>query len=392
MLDLFYSSFYVSPQVRLAGVTLRNHSNEIVEQATLSHHYSINGTPKMFLDSVSCLSSGETSFTYNSPNYLPKNDTNNTDWWGWWNSDYFSWSYYKTSGISLYSQFVNDGFKRPNYKRTLTGSLSCITFPTGGTCSIEYEQNTVSKRIYYEFGIEPYLANSPSSFSVGGIRVRSIVENDGISQRTTTFSYDKEDGSSSGMLLQMPLLAVGTTLTYSNYMHTAICNFVSFSSGDMASLPSENTVTYSHVQKHLPDGSREEYVFHSYEDYPDLYLNNYNASFLEKKVSGDSDYYTYGNGYSNNNNFVIGICAPIVRNLSCMRGKLESELFYSADNTLKLRKDHYYGVTEVSQTGMSWYNNITNFTGTTSYLLQPQILYDTVYEYLEDGSYVSTTS
>ena len=229
----------------LQSMRVLNKDGDTVEEFTFVHHEHPSGTPKLFLDSVSSRRGGTHSFSYNLSGYtLPKNDTQGTDHWGFWNGASISdlrdhltectetvaipahdeyvtdidstWVIHvpatmvKGHSTHLYDQTV-DNAKEASFSYSKCGALTQITYPTGGTTSIEYEPNIVRRRLNHHEGstaitLEPAdSSNVNATWTVGGVRVKSLTDNDaaGVS-RKTSFSYTDTQNRASGILMSMP--------------------------------------------------------------------------------------------------------------------------------------------------------------------------------------------
>jgi hypothetical protein len=84
------------------------------------------------------------------------------------------------------------------------GLLKKVSFPTKGYLEIEYEEHQYGKRLIGAESFGEIINKKPGI--TGGARVKELIEkdqDDKIAQRRS-FSYFKEDGTSSGMLLDVP--------------------------------------------------------------------------------------------------------------------------------------------------------------------------------------------
>ena len=269
-----------SPSRRLNRITVHNASGDLVDSLVLSHKYAQSGTPKMFLKSVSSLRSGTYSFEYYDAYTFPKQDHLGYDHWGYWNgkgnTDIHTClatdqaTGYPVTG--LYAQMATTQ-KNPDPAYSLCGALQKITYPTGGTSSVEYEGNTVSSRIQDDRS-QAYC----TPYAVGGLRVSRIVDRTGEGRADTTqFRYsDPSNCQTSGMLRQMPRHSFrqdawlsgttsedgGTTLnSYSKHAPS-----VSYSNRGFFCGPRDHFIGYRYVTQVHPDGSGTRTHFQSAED------------------------------------------------------------------------------------------------------------------------------
>lgn len=146
---------------------------------------------------------------------LPPPGSNSIDAWGYYNgknnTSLFPKTYvypnesvanrYRLEPIPNYAGTVValDGADRSvgNYSITI-GSLSTITYPSGGSATIMYEPNS-----YYD-------EVAQRSFRGGGLRVLYTVYFDGMNQQNNIikrFTYEEAPGQSSGRLLHRPVFA-----------------------------------------------------------------------------------------------------------------------------------------------------------------------------------------
>lgn len=168
-------------------------------------------------------------FDYQSPNSLPKKNTKDVDFWGFYNGAnntvrYTSIEFNSTfCGIqdAEYNQIgeIIGAKKGSNFNFGKIGSLSKITYPTGGYTTFEYESNTVrlslnsnsslyTPETYYylmdgnlETGY-PLTSSTNSSiktFKVGGLRVKKVVSFDKNNQKLLEKSYHYESSENSSV-------------------------------------------------------------------------------------------------------------------------------------------------------------------------------------------------
>ena len=151
-----------------------SHTGELLRDYSLNYTFS-NDTSRMFLTSVSSSFDNKFSFEYDNLNSLPKRLSCAQDHWGFYNgatgntsiititredSLQFKTLFPSSALESLFpSAKINN--RNPVYPYSQRGMLAKITFPTGGTTSINYEQNY-------------YLNNSDTIF-VGGVRVKRLI-------------------------------------------------------------------------------------------------------------------------------------------------------------------------------------------------------------------------
>ncbi|MEO9869441.1 hypothetical protein [Ekhidna sp.] len=152
------------------------------------------------------------TFSYSSTNNLPSKETQEFDWWGYYNgkdpngwlfpphSDYTSsWAHNTTTGF----------YRSPDSNYSIKGVLNRITYPTGGYTQYIYEPNDVQLRdnSIYEWEDSPELTpNGPKrNVEIGGLRISKVKDYDIDGTLTKTHEYNYTDANdtnlSSGLLL-----------------------------------------------------------------------------------------------------------------------------------------------------------------------------------------------
>ncbi|WP_160137694.1 hypothetical protein [Chryseobacterium sp. c4a] len=129
-------------------------------------------------------------FEYN-PRKLPNRHSNSVDYWGYYN------------GRPNYKNIFDNVSDRNVYAEAAeAGILTKITYPTGGTESFYYENNSSLIPNH----LMPYIYPAPSSnnFVGGGRRILRIETNDNTKITKRKFNYNLEGGVTSGKLLGIP--------------------------------------------------------------------------------------------------------------------------------------------------------------------------------------------
>lgn len=335
---------------RLSHIAVTN-GTETVEQFFLNHIYKGNSlSHKMFLSTVTSTKSGKHSFDYNEPVLLsfPLNDTSATDHWGYsraTGSDSFHGVFDLTNG-SLYDQMLTNS-KEPDLDFTNRYGLTKITYPTGGRTEIEYEPNDVSSVLDREYGQFPVLIDT-SSITPGGVRVRKIKNISMEYRDSVTFDYVSHYGEStqksSGILLYMPRYTV--SLYYGYHYHSrepifqqpthieAECELTGYTLEGSFENSRNTMIGYSDVVAIYSDGSRTDYSFYDYHDYPDVfYGNNGTVNWLTKTYAGTRDYVM---PFSSSD--VINTARMILPPSECrnnIRGRLKKKTEHSGNRILE---------------------------------------------------------
>lgn len=295
---------------RLSRIAVRNADASLADEYTLSHSYATSGTPKLFLSSVSGMKSGRYEFSYNTQGItFPKNNTRACDHWGYWNGRnitdirahlrtsawFFNSSELRPVSNHLYDQMLDgDNCKDPVFEKAKAGALTSVVYPTGGRSDIEYEANTVTRRInVYNGGTSPspVLENCATENEVGGVRVARITNSssDGSISDTTSYSY------SGGILQQMPKYSEKvsyTHLCYSSHEAQGIgcvmtVNAMGFNNCCGFLLCRDFHVGYPEVAITHQDQSRTVHRFLSAADYLDIHSSG--TSWM-KRVYCNDDY------------------------------------------------------------------------------------------------------
>jgi hypothetical protein len=126
------------------------------------------------------------------PGYFDEYDQ--TDHWGFFNAN-TDFKYADINDPINQSNYFNHKQPSTNINVLNAGSLKKIFYPTGGSTEFVYEPHTIYK---YK------TVNNDGSFSlsdhnnqkVGGLRIKNIVNNDGIQTSTKSYSYEWNSGSS----------------------------------------------------------------------------------------------------------------------------------------------------------------------------------------------------
>ncbi len=159
-------------------------------------------------------------FTYNlgnannSTDYIPARFSYFHDHWGYSNIAWFTWQpnndFGNSDPVSVcyswgdYKLQIDDPItkRQPVDKQAQNGILNSIKYPTGGTLTFEYEQNTANY--------------NGANVLMGGVRVKKTTLNDAISQANDVvmdYSYVKADGNSSGWGFEPSIYTESTDAT-----------------------------------------------------------------------------------------------------------------------------------------------------------------------------------
>lgn len=356
----------------LSNIRVYNYNGTTLRYLSFTKSYDYTDGHKMFLTGVDMGGMGKYAFSYNTYCNAPKNDTYQTDHWGFWNSATHDIDYEgcllngSTTYPGLYSQ-LPDSIKQADPLRTQFGALTHIQYPTGGSTDITYEQN----RVRYVFdrgqGYAPEFHYPGASYVPGGCRVKRLINRSEELTDTVTFTYNANAaGESSGTLSAMPRYFLGVAATHRvltfhrptpffnqipySYPNGIDYSFQTYTFSFEADfkMPRGAVVGYSHVQESHSNGSRILYVYSSEQDYPDHY-----APTL---IDYETDYLTYWYRFIlSPNDFIVpnqnlGFSAqdyacmllPPLQDYSCLRGHLISRQEYDADGHLVISDSYEY--------------------------------------------------
>ena len=317
----------------------------LADSASFTYESASLGTPKTFLRSVTGMKTGTHAFDYALDGFtLPKNDTQGTDHWGYWNGSVISdlrkhlteteWMFpvqhdesepiavptpgadttyifnhqdtavVRRCAAHLYDQMI-DSVKEADPSFAICGALTRIRYPHGGKTVVEYEPNRVTRRMNVratdpDRSLEPVDSlDAAADWIVGGVRVRSLVDSTGIGHcDTTRFVYGDPDanGRGSGILMTMPKYTEAAQYTirvYSLFASQGLSGVadvyaIGFNNCCGFVLTRDPHVVYPAVTVIHPDGSSTEHRFTSVTD---LGLGDcYSAGWsVTKHILGKSD-------------------------------------------------------------------------------------------------------
>jgi hypothetical protein len=148
-------------------------------------------------------------FRYNAQALPPRLPSYGVDMWGYYNGVKTT----DASGNPTERRYINGyrgntidhpgGVRLPKLKYAAAKSLDEIILPTGGTVKFIYELHTSSSMATENnYRIQSF-------DSIGGLRVKQLLYNDGTGQNNTrkkTFVYSNDNGSSSGVMVNSPIM------------------------------------------------------------------------------------------------------------------------------------------------------------------------------------------
>ena len=376
--------YKASNSLMLTGISVTNEDDDTVENAVITHSFASSGTPKMFLNSVTTMRGGKHSFDYNvSGVFFPHNDTRSTDHWGWWNGQQAQdIRNIVTFSGSRYNQ-ISGSSKNPSFSYSSAGALTKITYPTGGTTSIEYEGNSAAECLDEEGVI--YTPNS-GSFAVGGVRVKKLSDKESVNATAKETSYTYADG----FLFHMPRYCMQVSIPYICLItgNTSSISFTAtaYNSDSNYSVCRDGIIGYGTVTSTSPDGSKTVTQFSSYSgSTADSYQESGTYDLITKRgVISHKDMIDCGSESSGG----VYVAMP-VSDRKNMRGMPLTVSVYHADNSLRKKTEYTYSSDVV---GLNWiyYNNLDSFVRTSWECRSPLLSAETVKDYTSDGSYRTT--
>lgn len=142
------------------------------------------------------------TFDYLFPNDVPRRFSFGRDHWGFSNGIKTNQDLYPPMTTSTGNNYGNFSANRESVWPAMSaGTLSKITYPTGGSTSFEFEPNTVAIEAI------PGVSASKVNKTVGGLRINKITQFDPVSQtnKITNFSYLVPNSTlTSGILFSRP--------------------------------------------------------------------------------------------------------------------------------------------------------------------------------------------
>lgn len=146
----------------LESVVVRSENNSYYKKLVFHHHYAQSmGAPgeynpaykeyyRLVLDSISLMDNGATAinkykFDYASPDQLPNRMSFSQDYWGYFNganngNDFVPPAFHNF-GLWSNPVYVPGANRNPSESYSKNGTLTSITYPTGGTTTFTYEGN-----------------------------------------------------------------------------------------------------------------------------------------------------------------------------------------------------------------------------------------------------------
>lgn len=353
-----------------------------------------NSGKRPFLTKVKLNNLDYYNLEYYGINNLPPTTTKSIDHWGFWNQNDDTQSLVPNGAQDAngdikknLTQYGYIGQEREPSNTQELGMLKKIFFPTGGYSEFVYEKHDYAKFLFRtsQSNFLPTLVNQ-SGFA-GGSRIKEIIDFDGTNSVTRRFEYKKENGESSGVLMDFPryyYIVAGENPQGSKR------RFATWKQYGFNSNSRENThITYSRIVERLSDNSKIINHFTNYESHPDR-SSNADIKVISAKTLNNDLSHPLDNYFTNLNiplyqNYV-GIALSdqsIERGKLIKQEKLNENNFKVEETTYKYNEnpDKYNRfITNVFSTGGIWIQSVKIY-GYSNYLTEKKVK-----QFFEDGS------
>ncbi len=245
--------------------------------------------PILFLKDIRVSGEGAYTMTYNSEDSIfPCQGTSSMDHWGYLNDETGNYNIrslipaLKIDDSTGLQTIIKERSKRePNFNAAVKGTLSRITYPTGGYTCFEYEPHQCSHQLVRDLTNPTYVIKTANDEAVGGVRIREIIDNPQSSEpRRKTYTYETA-GRSSGILMRSPMY-------YQSFGYGATPNghygYATKSSETLYPYTLDAShICYSDVTETLSNGAVTKYHFSSYLDpeCTDLFVSETEEEILQ---------------------------------------------------------------------------------------------------------------
>lgn len=284
--DLLTTSFIGPPS--LTGINVSYAGNNIKTGAFT--YRTDNDGKRRLLQKIDISGEGSYSFEYNNATALPPYGSTKFDHWGYYNGTFPASTNLNVS--TLAANGIDETITSTNAEANSTyskyGTLSKITYPTGGTSHFSYAGHTYNHRItiHTSTGLSPYLTQQFGN--AGGVRISEIEDrdSDGTLIFERTYSYDNVGTSSSGVLARFPHYQLRYTGGYGGATEMG-----TIWSNNLSRIGSTH-IEYSRVTESYADGSSTVFHYTTNKNETDLLeFRNY-APEYSYAISGNYPSYT----------------------------------------------------------------------------------------------------
>lgn len=248
----------------------------------LSYEYNAIGNPYPFLSEIRQNGTGNYSFEYEGTQdrFFPALGTVATDHWGYLNRADSSQMNRNSIPMNSLATLDDDSFdetpsstRAANTNASAIGQMKKVTYPTGGSTMLQYEDNTVwrnLRKMRENLFVPLMYTSSNGQLDRGpGQRIAKIIniDEEGNPTDTTRYEYNRltEGYANSGSLLVYPRyrLRYAGLVTLNFLVNVNLASFSGIAGYDAT------PVEYSQVLEIHPDGSRTVHCFTAWDDCPD---------------------------------------------------------------------------------------------------------------------------
>ena len=277
------SSELATPQKLSAIKAVDTVSDTEIMSASLGYRYpSSDGNQVLMLSDVSISGLGDYQMEYyHETSSFPVHGCWKVDHWGYYNSSAASGLSGMLPYVRLdqnYDETILSNWRNPDPAKSLSGMLKILRYPTGGHTSYEYEAHDYSRiAVRNSLTLGHYRLDWLNGKTIaGGLRLKSVTDHasDGTAS-TRVYSYETEDGRSSGIMMNFPRYAMcavrdtidsdGNNIYYYHNDHSSSCP---------GYFLDDVYLGYSCVREEYGDGSSTVTRFTSWEEYPDMLDDN----------------------------------------------------------------------------------------------------------------------
>lgn len=330
----------------------------------LSYIYSSLGNPYPFLDSIHQDGLGCYRFGYEGTQdrYFPALGTVATDHWGYLNRADSSQMNRNSISLSSLATLDDNSFdetpsssRAANTNASSIGLMRRITYPTGGSSLLEYEDNTVwrnLRKMRDNLFVPIMYTSSAGQLDKGpGSRIARIIniDREGNPTDTTRYVYNRSASgyATSGSLLVYPryrLRYAGLVYSTNFLVNVSLASFSGIAGYEAT------PVEYSRVEEIHPDRSRTVHYFTGWDECPDGF--SVSAGELYHKFTNASGLPAYGvfqiRGRTLTANGEVAVhnilCPPV--SFQHRRGREMQTEFYSKEGTLLRRTENTFEMDE----------------------------------------------
>jgi len=263
---------------------------------------------------------------YDLPIYLDQKDQ--TDSWGFFNKHEFTLSTLNSSNVN---NFVTHKEATGNINTSKEGTLKSITYPTGGYTEFDYEKHSAYKMLF--IATDGSVSVVSTSMNIGGLRIKTISNYDGVNQTPKQKSYEYTYGTGSSGISsgKHEYFWSGYTVPSSNdpnYTYSRdVFSYQNLLPGGINSLGSH--IGYRQVKEIENNGNNTSYTIYKFTNYESEYSSDITAH-MDEGIALSKRVQSAGARYD-----------PLI-DKSFERGKLLFEEKYNSDNKLVMKKKITY--------------------------------------------------